>query len=56
MGFLFALAERAAGRYRARAIGIVRTVARALADVLDAVLARRNAHINLDGLKFDTPT
>jgi len=55
MGFLFALAERAAGRYGARAIGIVRTVTRALADVLDAVLARRNAHINLGGLKFDTP-
>jgi hypothetical protein len=55
MGFLFALAERAAHRYGTRAIGIVRTAARAIAEVLDAVLQRRNAHINLGGLKFDTP-
>jgi hypothetical protein len=55
MGFLFALAERAAHRYGTRAVGIVRTAARALADVLDAVLARRNAHIDIGGLKFDTP-
>lgn len=55
MGLLFALAERAARRYGTRAIGIVRTAARALADVLDAVLARRNAHIDIGGLKFDTP-
>jgi hypothetical protein len=56
MGVLFALAERAARRYGTRAIGIVRTAARALADVLDAVLARRNAHVDIGGLKFDTPT
>lgn len=55
MGLLFALAERAARRYGTRAIGIVRTAARALADVLDAVLARRNAHIDIGGLKLDTP-
>jgi len=55
MGLLFALAERAARRYGTRALGIVRTAARALADVLDSVLERRNAHINLGGLKFDTP-
>jgi hypothetical protein len=55
MGLLFALAERAARRYGTRAIGIVRTAARALADVLDAVLSRRNAHIDIGGLKFDTP-
>ena len=55
MGLLFALAERAARRYGTRAIGIARTAARALADVLDAVLARRNAHIDIGGLKFDTP-
>ncbi len=55
MGLLFALAERAARRYGTRAIGIVRTAARALADVLDAILERRNAHIDLGGLKFDTP-
>jgi hypothetical protein len=33
----------------------VRTAARALADILDAVLERRNAHIDIGGLKFDTP-
>ncbi|HEY0388997.1 MAG TPA: hypothetical protein VGC71_11195 [Gaiellales bacterium] len=55
MGFLFAIAERAAHRYGTRAVGIVRTAARALADVLDAVLARRNAHIDIGGLRFDTP-
>lgn len=55
MGLLFAIAERCAHRYGTRAIGIVRTAARALADILDAVLARRNAHIDFGGLKFDTP-
>jgi hypothetical protein len=55
MGFLFALAERAARRYGTRAIGIVRTAVRALADVLDAVLERRNAHLDLGGYKIDTP-
>jgi hypothetical protein len=55
MGLLFAIAERAAQRYGTRAVGIVRTAARALADILDAVLARRNAHIDIGGLKFDTP-
>lgn len=55
MGLVFALAERAAHRYGTRAIGIVRTAARALAEVLDAVLARRNAHVDIGGLKFDTP-
>lgn len=55
LGFLFALAERAAHRYGARAVGIVRTVARAIADVLDAVLDRRNAHLDIGGLRFDTP-
>lgn len=55
MGLLFALAERAAHRYGTRAVAIVRTVSRAIADVLDAVLERRNAHVNLGGLRFDTP-
>jgi hypothetical protein len=55
MGLLFALAERAAQRYGTRAIGIVRTAARALADILDTVLERRNAHIDIGWLKFDTP-
>ena len=55
MGLLFAIAERAAQRYGTRAVSIVRTAARALADILDAVLERRNAHIDIGGLKFDTP-
>jgi hypothetical protein len=55
MGLMFALAERAARRYGTRAIGIARTAARAVADVLDAVLARRNANIDIGGLKFNTP-
>lgn len=55
MGLLFALAERAAQRYGTRAVGIVRTAARALADILDVVLERRNAHFDIGGLKFDTP-
>lgn len=55
MGLVFAIAERAAQRYGARALAIVRTAARALADVLDAILARRNAHIDVGGLRFDTP-
>jgi hypothetical protein len=40
MGWLFALAERAAHRYGARALAIVRTTARAIAEVLDEVLTR----------------
>ena len=56
MGFLFALAERAAHRYGTRAIGIVRTAARALADILDGVLERRrNAHLDIGGFRFDSP-
>lgn len=55
MGLVFALAERAAHRYGTRAITIVRTAARALANILDLVLDRRNAHIDIGGLKFDTP-
>lgn len=56
LGFMFALAERAAHRYGARAVGIVRTVARAISDILDTVLDRRNAHVNLGGLRFNTPS
>ncbi|HEU4729265.1 MAG TPA: hypothetical protein VFT22_15295 [Kofleriaceae bacterium] len=55
IGLLFALAERAARRYGTRALSIVRTAARAVADVLDAILARRNAHIDIGGFRFDTP-
>jgi hypothetical protein len=55
MGFLFSLAERVAHRYGTRAISIVRTAARALANILDMVLERRNAYINIGGLRFETP-
>lgn len=59
MGVLFAVAEYAADRYGSRAMGIVRTAARAISDVLDVVLShrhQRNAHIDIGGLKFDTPS
>jgi hypothetical protein len=55
IGILFALAERVAHRYGTRALAIVRTTARAIADVLDAVLERRNAHFNIAGYRIDTP-
>jgi hypothetical protein len=40
MGLMFALAERAAGRYGTRALSMVRTTAHAIAEILDEVLAR----------------
>jgi hypothetical protein len=55
MGALFALAERAAQRYGERAVGLVRVAVHAIADVLDAVLARRNAHLDLGPIQLDTP-
>ncbi len=55
MGILFALAEKTAQRYGTRALAIVRTATRAVSDLLDAVLERRNAAINIGGLKFNTP-
>jgi hypothetical protein len=57
MGLMFALAERAAQRYGARALAIVRTTARAIADVLDGVLAQssRNLAFQIGDLKFNTP-
>lgn len=55
MGLLFAIAERAAERYGMRALAIVRTTARAIADVLDTVTARRNLAFRIGDLKFDTP-
>jgi hypothetical protein len=56
MAMLFALAERIARRYGDRAIAIVRATAHAIAQVLDAVLVRRNASFNIAGLKFNTPS
>ena len=55
MAVLFALAERIARRYGGRALAIVRTTARAIADLIDGILANRNASWNLAGYKFDTP-
>jgi len=40
MGWMFALAEQAAGRYGMRALSMVRTTAHAISEVLDEVLAR----------------
>jgi hypothetical protein len=40
MGWMFALAEQAAHRYGPRALSMVRTMARAISEVLDEVLAR----------------
>jgi len=45
MGWLFALAERASRRYGARALAIVRTTARAIANLLDEVLERTHRNM-----------
>ncbi len=54
IGWMFALAERAARKYGVRAISIVRTTARAIADLLDQALERkeRNLSVDLGGLAF----
>ncbi|HTR50274.1 MAG TPA: hypothetical protein VMJ10_06170 [Kofleriaceae bacterium] len=48
IGWMFALAERAARKYGARAISIVRTTARAIADLLDQALERRERNLALE--------
>ncbi len=57
MGWMFALAEQAARRYGARALAMVRTTARAIAEVLDEVLARtqRNFALEVGGMRFEAP-
>lgn len=57
MGALFALAERVARQYGRRALALVRTTARAIADVLDVILTTpaRNYSFDIGGLKFSTP-
>ena len=57
IGWMFALAERAAHRYGQRAIAMVRTLAHAIAEVLDEVLAntQRNLALEIGGLRFDAP-
>ncbi len=57
MAWMFALAEQAARRYGARALAMVRTTARAIAEVLDEVLARtqRNFALEVGGMRFEAP-
>jgi hypothetical protein len=57
MGFMFALADRAARRYGTRAIQMVRTTAHAIADVLDELLAttQRNLALEIGGLRLEAP-
>jgi hypothetical protein len=57
MGWMFALAERAAHRYGMRALSMVRTTAHAIAEVLDEVLAntQRNLALEIGGMRFDAP-
>lgn len=58
IGWMFALAERAARKYGARAIAIVRTTARAIADLLDQTLARRERNLALEigGMRLEPPS
>lgn len=57
IGWMFALAERAARKYGGRAIALVRTTARAIADLLDQALGRRERNLALEigDLRFDAP-
>jgi hypothetical protein len=57
IGWMLALAERAARRWGARAIAMVRTTAQAIADVADEVLARtqRNLALEVGGLRLEPP-
>ncbi len=57
IGWMFALAERAARRWGSRAIAMVRTTAQAIADVADEVLARtqRNFALEVGGMRLEPP-
>jgi hypothetical protein len=57
MGWMFALAEQAAQRYGVRALSMVRTVAHAIGELLDEVLARtqRNLSLDLGGFHLQAP-
>ena len=55
MGILLALAEYTAARYGRRYLEVVSVAVRAVGSVLDVVLARRNAHLDIAGLQFSTP-
>jgi hypothetical protein len=58
MGILLALAERAARRYGPRAVAIVQTTLRAIADVLAVATSQvqpRNMNFQIGDYHFDTP-
>jgi hypothetical protein len=57
IGWMFALAERAARRWGSRALAMVRTTAQAIADVADEVLGRtqRNFALEIGGTRLVPP-
>ena len=57
IGWMFALAERAAKRWGSRAIAMVRTTALAVADIAEEVIARtqRNLSLEIGGMRFEPP-
>jgi hypothetical protein len=57
IGWMFAIAERAAKRWGSRAIAMVRTTAQAIADIADEVMARtqRNLALEIGGLRLEPP-
>ena len=57
IGWMFALAERAAKRWGSRAVAMVRTTALAIADVAEEVIARtqRNLSLEIGGMRFEPP-
>lgn len=57
MGWFFALAEQRARDYGERALGVVRTVALAIAELVDDAVARgqRNLAFEIGGFRFEAP-
>lgn len=55
MGWLLALAERAARKYGTRALAIVRTTAQAIADLVEEAIARsqRNVALEVGGMRLE---
>ncbi len=58
IGWMFALAERAAHRWGHKALAMVRTTALAIAEVADDVLARaqRNLALEIGGIRIEPPS
>ena len=58
IGWMFAVAERAAHRYGARALQMVRAAAHAVSEILDDVLAgmQRNLSLEIGGTRFTAPS